>query len=119
MNFILTFLISIALISDSVSEAFKNGDADKLALHLNTSIDLTVLETSGVYSKAQAQQIFKKFFDQHKVVSYEIIHEGDKGGSNFIVGKLVTNNGSFRTYYLIKKIDGKSKIQLLRIEYDE
>jgi hypothetical protein len=119
MNFIFTFLISITLISDSVSDAFKNGNADKLATHLNTSIDLTVLETSGVYSKVQAQQILKKFFEQHKVTSYKVIHEGDKGGSNFVVGELVTSNGSFRTYYLIKKIDGKSKIQLLRIEYDE
>ena len=78
-----------------------------------------MLETNGVFSKVQAQQIFKKFFDQHKVTSYKIIHEGDKGGSKFVVGELITNNGAFRTYYLIKNIEGKSKIQLLRIEYDE
>lgn len=116
---ITTLLITLVMVTDSVTSAFKSGDASKLAAHFSNSIDLTVDEVEGVYSKAQAEQIVKKFFDTKHVTGYAQKHDGKKEGVIFVVGELVTKAGKYRTYYLLKKEGSTNKIHQLRIEFDE
>ena len=72
----------------------------------------------GVYSKAQAKQIVNNFFNSHtpEPQGFSILHQGGKEGAKYVIGNLITNNGSFRVYFLLKKNNGKEYIHQLRIE---
>ena len=96
--------------------AFKTGNSDQLAQYFDSSVELLILTNEDVYNKAQAKQIIKDFFLTHTPSGFTIIHEGGKQGSNFAIGKLTTNNGTFRVYVLLKSTNSKQYIHQLRIE---
>jgi len=77
---------------------------------------MVVLEHDDVFSKAQAQQIVSDFFNRNKAQEFSIIHQGGKEGARYAIGNLVTNNGTFRVYFLLKDAGDKSFIHQLRIE---
>lgn len=100
-----------------VSNALKTGNAKTLASYFHNSLDLTIQKTEGTYSKSQAEQIIQNFFSSHKPVNYKTNHNGSSSdGSKYVIGKLDTQNGSFRVYMLFKNIGGKQLIQTLRFE---
>jgi len=105
-----------AQIPEEILESFKNGDSKTLSEYFNQNVELVVLENDNVYSKAQAQQIVSKFFDQNTPESFNIIHQGGKEGAKYVIGNLKTDTGSFRIYFLLKTNDGKNYIHQLRIE---
>ncbi len=99
-----------------IAIAFKVGNADELSRYFNNTIELVILDKEDVYSKVQAKQIIDQFFIDHTPKSFEFVHQGGKEESQFAIGKLVTFNGSFRIYLLIKLKNDKSFIHQLRIE---
>ena len=106
-------------INSSVTSAIKAGDAKTLALFFNAYIDITVPGSDGTYSKPQAEMIIKNFFSQHKPTSFSINQTGNSSeGSQYSIGTLVTSNGKFRTYFLVKKIAGKPLISQLQFEQE-
>lgn len=106
--------------ADEVNAALKNGNAKQLASWFHNSIDLTILQKQGTYSKAQAEQIIQGFFDEHKPTGYKSNHTGSSGdGSKYMIGTLETSGGTFRVYIYYKNIGGKELIQTLRFESNE
>lgn len=99
-----------------IAIAFKVGSAEELARYFNSTIELVIIDKEDVYSKVQAQQIVDNFFTNHYPKSFEFIHQGGKEESKFAIGKLVTFNGTFRVYILIKLKNDKPFIHQLRIE---
>ncbi|MEA2106716.1 MAG: DUF4783 domain-containing protein [Bacteroidota bacterium] len=99
-----------------IAIAFKVGNADELSRYFNNTIELVILDKEDVYSKVQAKQIIDQFFLDHTPKSFEFVHQGGKEESQFAIGKLVTFNGTFRIYLLIKLKNDKSFIHQLRIE---
>jgi hypothetical protein len=111
---------SLEDITKNVTNAIRKGSASELAVYFNSSIDLTVPDKEGSFSKAQAEQIVKDFFTKNTPKSFEIKHQGKSAdGSNYAIGTLVTNTGHFRTYFLIKSIANKSYIQQLQFDNDK
>lgn len=111
---------SLEDITKSIANAIRKGNATELAVYFNSSIDLTVLGKEGSYSKAQAEQIVKEFFAKNTPKSFEIKHQGTSSdGSYYAIGTLITNNGSYRTYFLIKNIANKNFIQQLQFDNDK
>ncbi|NVN95044.1 MAG: DUF4783 domain-containing protein [Bacteroidetes bacterium] len=111
---------SLEDITKNVTNAIRKGSASELAVYFNSSIDLTVPDKEGSFSKAQAEQIVKDFFTKNTPKSFEIKHQGKSAdGSNYAIGTLVTNTGNFRTYFLIKSIANKSCIQQLQFDNDK
>jgi hypothetical protein len=102
---------------DRVVEAMKTGDAKELATLFIANIDLTVKETSDVYSKAQAEQILRKFFNENQPVDLVIEHSGvSKSGDKYFIGILRTRTGYFRTTFFLKKGESGFLVKQLRIE---
>ncbi len=99
-----------------IAIAFKVGNADELSRYFNNTIELVILDKEDVYSKVQAKQIIDQFFLDHTPKSFEFVHQGGKEESQFAIGKLITFNGTFRIYLLIKLKNDKSFIHQLRIE---
>ena len=56
---ILTLLLTVAAISSDISKALNTGDAKNLAANFHETVDLTILDDEGMYSKIQAEQIRK------------------------------------------------------------
>ncbi len=106
----------VAQIPDDIILSLKSGNSAELAKHFNQNVELVVLDSENVYSKAHARQVLHDFFGKNKPVSFHIIHKGDKGDLYYAIGTLKTETGQFRVYFLIKTINNISFIHQLRIE---
>lgn len=104
-------------VKDQVVAALGSGNAAALSKHLVANVELTVLSTSEYYSKAQAEQILKKFFDEHDAQGMTVEHEGtSKMGDRYYIGRLRTANGEFRVTFFLKKATDVFQVKQLRIE---
>lgn len=127
LKFIFTglFLIFATLASNSqdISEqakvAIRNGNSKALSDLFTSNIDLSI-DSEGaddVYSKSQAEQILKKFFERNKPTGFTIIHEGkSRQDIEYKIGELETSTGKFRVTINMKSVSGKMHIHQLRIE---
>ena len=117
-----TLLLSFGIqaqdaVKDKVVQAMKTGNSKELATHFIPNIDLTVKETADVYSKAQAEQIVRKFFNDNPPVDLVIEHTGvSKVGDKYYIGILRTTTGYFRVTFFLKKTDLDFQVKQLRIE---
>lgn len=105
-----------AQVPEEIILSLGSGNSKVLSDYFNQNVELVVLENDKVYSKAQAQQIVSNFFKNYIPESFNILHQGGKEGSKYVIGNLITNNGNFRVYFLLKKNEGKDYIHQLRIE---
>lgn len=126
---ILVIAVSAIIISDQASaqdvngkitQAIQTSNTSELAKYFNNSIDLTIPDSEGTYSKVQAEQILKSFFSKYPPVSFTINHKGNsKDGSQYAIGTYKSKTKSFRTYYLTKPIGGQLMIHQLKFESRE
>ena len=115
-GFLFSSLNSSAQIPDEIVLSLQTGNAKVLSDYFNDNVELVVLDNDNVYSKAQAKQIVNNFFNSFTPESFNVIHQGGKEGSKYVIGNLKTNNGNFRIYFLLKNSNGKDYIHQLRIE---
>ena len=121
IEIILLFFISFIsihanIIPKEIITCLKSGNSKALTEYLYHNVELQILENENVYSQAQAEQIIKSFFEQNKPVDFIIIHQSGKEGSEYAIGTLVTENGKFRVYFLIKTQGDKGLIHQLSIK---
>jgi hypothetical protein len=101
----------------NVSRSIQKGDAKALSRYFDSSVEITIVDKEGTYSKSQAEVVVKTFFDQHSPQSFKVVHQGSSGGnSKYVIGKLETSQGRYRTYLYVKLKDGSPMIQQLRFE---
>lgn len=104
-------------VKDQVVGALQTGNSKDLAALFIANIDLTVKDNADVYSKAQAEQILRKFFNDHPPVGMVIEHSGvSKSGDKYFIGILRTSNGYFRTTFFLKRVGEGFEVKQLRIE---
>jgi hypothetical protein len=114
--FCLTTVRSQDIVSGAAA-ALRAGNAKELTNYMHGSVDLTLLQKEGAYSKAQAEQVIQEFFNIHKPSAFKQQHSGSSAdGSKYLIGNLETSKGVFRVYMLFKNISGKELIQTLRFE---
>jgi hypothetical protein len=100
--------------------ALSAGNAASLSGFFNSMVDLGIAGNEDTYSKTQATQILKDFFIKNPVKSVKITRQGSStDGSQFSIGEMQAGTGTFRIYYLLKKVDGKFMIQQLQIQKDK
>ncbi len=117
--FLLTFLGVRAqgASKDQVAAAIGTGNSAALARFMVANVDMTLPTASDFYSKAQAEQMLRKFFDEHKPKGITIEHEGNnRSGDSYYIGKLATANGDFRVTFFLKKSPEGNQVKQLRIE---
>lgn len=106
-------------IPNDIITALETGNAKLLSGYFNQNVELVVLDNDNVYSKAQAQQIVNNFFSSFQPLeenAFSVIHDGGKADARYVIGKLKTEKGEFRVYFLLKKNNSKEYIHQLRIE---
>jgi len=105
-------------IPGGISLALKAGDAPELAKYLNSTVELLLLDKEDFYKKNVAETILKDFFDTHRTKDFTIRHQGAKNDAQYAIGNLITENGDFRVYFLLKKVNQELLIHQIRIESD-
>lgn len=106
--------------ADDIANLLKTGNASGLSAYFMNNVDLTILNNDDVYSKNQATQMTKRFFDENAPKSFTIKHEGkSKLDDHYRIGTLATSNGEFRVTYFLKNNDGTYLIKQLRIESND
>lgn len=105
-------------IFQKMSNAIALGNARAIQEQCHSSIELETPESSGIYSRSQAEQILKKFFDRHPPLSFQLQHQGfSNTGSRFAIGNyLSSDEESFRVSIFAKKQNGVYQIHELRFE---
>jgi len=101
-----------------ISIAFRSGNAVGLSAYLNNTVEILLLDKEDFYSKSVAESILKDFFSKYRTREFTIKHQSAKNDAQYAIASLVTDKGSFRVYFLLKKIDGAPLIHQIRIEPD-
>lgn len=110
-------LSSFVLISlTDVIKAIKSGNASEVSKYFDNAVEITLPQKSNSYNKRQALLVLQDFFNENHVKNFQVIHQSEKEGSEYCIGTLTTNNGSFRTTIYMKQSGEKQLIQELRFE---
>jgi len=111
-------LSSFAFVSsiDEVIAAMKMGNAAQMAKYFDNTVEITMPEKNNSYSKSQAEMVLRDFFSTNGVKGFTVIHKGENGGSQYCIGTLATQNGSYRTTIFMKLKSDKQYLQEIRFE---
>ncbi|MDX2001227.1 MAG: DUF4783 domain-containing protein [Chitinophagales bacterium] len=102
---------------ESISMAIQTGNAKEVAKYFDSSVEITVYNSEGVYSKAQAEMVLRDFFSKNPPTAFSLIHKGNSTqGSQYGIGTLSTSNGNFRAYIYVKQKGTTYFIQEIRFE---
>lgn len=100
-----------------IASLIKSGSARELARYFNVSVQLTLPDDDGRYSRTQAELIIRNFFLKYPPSSFKINHHGSSSdGSRYYIGVYKSGNFTFRSYYLLKHVSDKALIHQLRFE---
>jgi len=125
LQWMLVISISLASAQDQakvpagISLAFRAGNASALAEYLNSTVELLLLDKEDFYSKKVAENILSDFFSKYHTREFTIRHQSAKNDAQYAIANLVTDKGSFRVYFLLKKVDSTQLIHQIRIAPDD
>lgn len=106
-------------VEKSIQNSISAGNAQSLSAFFFSTIELSIPEAQGSYSKTHAELLMKNFFSKYPVQSFTIINEGQSGGekSKYALGTYTSSKGStFRVYFLTKEISGRNQLTILKFE---
>jgi hypothetical protein len=109
MKRLLLFLLLIPFISkadvfDDVVLTIKSNKSDLVSKFLNANVEITLLETESLCSKAQAEQMLKKFFDTYPSKIINIKHRGASAqGAKYAIASYETESGLKLRLYIFMK----------------
>lgn len=106
------------LVRNAIVNAISTGNATQLSNYFDSTIDLKIPENEGNFSKKQATQIMKFFFQHNAPQEFVLEHQDvSNEGSTIFIGYYKTNEGkNFRTYILLKKITETELIRQIQFE---
>ena len=117
MKKILLFVFNLLLISHltiaqddvltNVKTQLKLGNAKEIARYFNDIIEISIDGEKGNYSKTQGEFVLRDFFKNNPPDDYQKIHQGaSKEGLNYMIGKYICPQGTYRVYVVVKQFKG-------------
>ncbi len=107
---------AVAQIPEEIMFSMKTGNASTLSRYFSQNVELVVLDSENVYSKAHAEKVMSDFFKKNPPQNFTIIHQGGKDDSHYVIGNLMVEKERYRVYFMVKSQNGLSHIHQLRIE---
>jgi hypothetical protein len=112
-----TVICAFADTFDDVAGAIRSSNAKEVAKYFNSSVELTVLNNEGVYSKPQAEIILKNFLAANPPKNVTIQHKGSSAqGSKYAIAVYECQQGKYRAYIFMKDSGAGMLIHELRFE---
>ena len=96
--------------------AMKSGNTGVLSGSMYTEADVSVPGVSQRASAAEAAAILGRFFQGNPPTGFTVVHQADKNGGGFVVGKLQTASREYRVNITYVLKDGRALMQTIRIE---
>ena len=113
-------LLSFTTVADTfedVVNAIKNSNSKEVARYFNSSVELTVLNSEGVYSKQQAEIILRNFLAANPPKNVSVQHKGSSAqGSKYAIAVYECQQGKYRAYIFMKDSGAGMLIHELRFE---
>lgn len=106
-------------ITPEILNAFKTGNAAELTRFTNPTVQIMLLGKEDFYKKNVSETILKEFFTNYKPREFTVKHQGGTADAQYAIGNLRTDKGSFRVYFLLKKVGDDLLIHQIRIDPDE
>lgn len=98
-----------------ITEAMKSGNTGALSGSMYTEADVSVPGVSQRASAAEAAAILGRFFQGNPPTGFTVVHQADKNGGGFVVGKLQTASREYRVNITYVLKDGRALMQTIRI----
>jgi len=107
-------------IVDNLSTLFKAANSKEISKNFSPSVELTINEEEDVYSKAQAEQILREFFNKSVPTNSAVVHLINTNPNyRFGILSLSTKTGKFRVAITLKKNANTFFITELSVEPDK
>ncbi|MGC9331210.1 MAG: DUF4783 domain-containing protein [Bacteroidales bacterium] len=103
----------------NIFKSIEAGDVESLSNYFSESIELILVNKEGIYSKTQATQILKQFFNTNRPKKFNVLHQGGSENAKYAIGTLNTTRGKYRIHFLVKIKNNKALIHQLRIQEEE
>lgn len=102
-----------------IAKYIRMGDADKLSAWFDDNLEIAILSKTGDYSRSQARQIMKSFFDSYAPRDFGITHTAGRGNMKYALGRLSAGGGVFEVAIFVTIKGNGHKIQQLKIVREE
>lgn len=106
-------------LAENIAAAIRAGNSNELAKYFNSTVEVLLPGSDGVFSKAQAEMIVKDFFARSAPVSFVVNQKGNSaGGAQYIIGTYKSKNATLNVYILLKPVSDLLMIQQIHFEAD-
>lgn len=99
-----------------IAKYMQAGDSEKLSAWFAQNLELDMMGSVNVCSKAQAKQILKEFFTNYTPKSFNIAYRSGKAPMKYAIGNLNAGGEKFRVTLFVKTQEDGNFIQQLRVE---
>ncbi|MFZ4455502.1 MAG: DUF4783 domain-containing protein [Bacteroidales bacterium] len=106
----------IAQENSVVASAFQKSNATVLSGQLSDEVAFISGSTNDTFSKSEFVAQLNRFLRANVATEFEVIHEGARGDSRFMICALTSAKGSYRIHIFFKKINNQYLINQVRIE---
>lgn len=102
---------------EDMVNAIRNDRVVDMVKFFDNFVPLTINNNQSIYSHNQAEVILKDFFDKNIPREFSVMDNGSPDqASKFIIGNLITMNGSrYNVYILMKLKDNNYMLQDFRL----
>lgn len=105
---------------DAIAGHLKAADAAKVATYFASAVEFTINSDEGTYSRAQAEQVIRDFFLNHRPVTVKIIHRLNSNPNfRLAVLSLSTSKEKYRVSISLSSNGQQFQIKEMRIELDK
>jgi len=112
-----SFTVNTKDIGEEIAYGLKSGNAKHLTKVMSSSVNISLLNDEGIYTKFQTELILNDFFTKNKPVDVRIMQKINSNSSaNYIVFRLTTARNTFRVFAKIAQEGNTALITELRIE---
>jgi Domain of unknown function (DUF4783) len=102
---------------NGITKAFSEGDASALTGYMDAQIDISILGKEETYTKAQAADFLKSFFDKQKPRAFNINHQGATKGNDahYCIASL-SGTTNYSVYLYLKGTGASYLIHEIRLD---
>jgi hypothetical protein len=118
LSMLVVFNVQAQDLFQGVTAALEQINAREFSKNFDKRLLVNLDGNSNQYSAAQAEIVIREFFNEIAAKEFKLMSSGvtDQGNGEFMIGKLFTGKGVYRTYVYIRRTGGLALIQEVRFE---
>ncbi|MGK6353218.1 DUF4783 domain-containing protein [Parapedobacter sp. DT-150] len=102
---------------DDIASCIRGANTKELSKYFSSSVNMTLLNDEGIYSRVQAEIILRDFFGKNAPTDVKLAHKLDSSPNfRFVVLNLETTKDTFRVSYKLTNNEDVFQVTEFRIE---